>query len=468
MRPCSAIQVALLCLAALAPAWPASAAELVYEISLRPVPEGLERTFSGWEDFDQVSLSQPAGGKTTPNGRLPDEELADLAKLYRECLTEPHELRQKFRGVFAGRMPDDIGGRGDYLVYRTPLGDAYVYLERFRGVDDIDLALADRRAAVDTMVDVLRDVVDSQLTDHARRAEVRRFFHQELRQDLRKLSLVPLNESQAAARNGQSLNNRFDDEQVTEDFINRFLQYGLERDYFDASALSEIRLVMSGDTDDGLRFLRRIVARKTGLDEASIVGLFDLLEDESRLLPLVTEHVEKHPEYKLYAQRVSRESGGEEKADPSEYLEYLIQKGFLFDTDRQDVRLELSLDTPVEPYSTNGEPDPSRLTTTRWTRYVDDQGMPTLCYAYWAIPAESFQKKHFGKVAISGSTLSLAAGLFTRLSAAQQAELKKHLESIEPGDALRGRVTEFAFVGPADDAAKSTAKQFLDSLSEEL
>jgi len=450
---------------------PAAAAEWVYEISLRPVPAGLQRTFSGWEDFDDVSLTEPAGGKSTPNGRLPDDELADLAKLYSERLSEPHELRQRFRGVFARRMPADLGGRGDYLVYASPLGDSYAYLERFRGGDDIDLALSDRRAAVDTVVDVVRDWVDGQITDSPRRAEVRRFFHQELRQDLRKLSLVPLNEAGAAARIGQTIDSRFDDEAVVEDFFSRVLQHGLERGYLEPDDFAEMRLQISGADDEpesAMRLAKKVLVRKTGLDDAAAKRLFEILDDEIRLIPSLTDVVARNPEFKHYSERISRESDGEEKGDPLEFLEHLVQKAFLLRSDRQAVRLELSLEGPVEPFATNGEPDPSRVAATRWTRYVDDQGMPTLCYAYWSVPAEGFQTKHFGKVAVAGPQLAGAAMLFARLSSAQQAEVAKHLESLEPGDALRGRATEFRFVGVADDEAQATAKALLDLVSDEL
>jgi hypothetical protein len=448
----------------------ATAAEWVYEISLQPTAAGLERTFSGWEDYDGFSLSEPNGGKTTPNGRLPDDELADLAKLYSERLTEPHELRQKFRGVFTGRMPVDLGGRGDYLVYDSPLGKSYAYLERFRGGDDIDLALSDRRAAVDAVVDIVRDWVDAQVADAPQRAEVRRFFHQELRQDLRKLSLIPLNEAGAAARVGQTIDSRFDDESVVEDFSSRILQYGLERGYVDAEDFAEMRLQLWGadDLENILRLLQKVLVRKTGLDAASTKRLFEILDDEIRLIPSLSEVVDKHPDFKRFAERIERESDGEEKADPLEFLEYLTQKAFLLQTDRQPVRLELSLAGPIEPFATNGVSDPSRAATTHWTRYVGDQGMPTLCYAYWSVPAEAFQTKHFSKVALVGSKLAGAAMLFAQLAPAHRAEMTRHLESLEPGDALRGRVTEFSLVGPADEEAKTTAKTFLELLSEEL
>jgi hypothetical protein len=449
--------------------------ERVYEISLQPTPAGLQRTFSGWDDHDSVSLTDPSGGKTTPNGRLPDDELADLTKLYGERLTEPHELRQKFRGVFARRMPADVGGRGDYLVHVSPLGNSYAYLERFRGGDDIDLALVDRRAAVDTIVDILRDWVDAQLADSPRRAEVRRFVHQELRQDLRKLSLLPLNEAGQAARAGQSLTGRFEERTVVEEFANRVLQYALERDYFDADDIADVRLlllseVFSTDTDEILwTLVRNSFVRKTGVDAATGRRLFAVLDDEEKFIATLSDHVRKHPDFKRFAGLPGREADDDENLEPMLFLEYLTQKAFLFEFDeRPMVRLELSLAGHVEPFSTNGEPDPARAATTRWTRYVDDQGMPTLCYAYWSVPAEKFQAEHFGKTAVAGPVLAGAAALFSRLSPAQQAELTKHLESMEPGDALRGRVTEFSFIGAADDAAKTTARRLLELLSEQL
>jgi hypothetical protein len=450
----------------------AAAAEWVYEISLRPTAAGLERTFSGWEDFDRSSTALPDDRTITPNGRLPDEKLADLAKLYSDRLTKPHELRQKFRGVFPGRMPDDFGGRGDYLVYASPLGSSYVYLERFRGHGDIDLALLARREAVDALVDILRDWIDDELADSPRRAEVRRFFHQELRQDLRNLSLLPLHEAVEVAGDGQSLASREGEKAVVETMLNRVLQYGLERGYFDAADLAELRLLfldvqLEQDAQEVVRIFHRSLIRKTRLDATSAGRVSELFDDDGLLMKSLAAHVRLHPEFKRFAERPD-DGVVNSFPDEARFLGELVSKAFDFDFNTRTDHLEISLKTPEEPFSTNGQIDPVSRTTTRWSRDVDDQAMPTLCYAHWSVPDEDFQFEHFGKVVADDSSLAAVATLFARLTLAQQAELTKHLESLERGDTLRERLTRFTFVGPPDEKAEAVAETLLELLSREL
>ena len=130
--------------------------------------------------------------------------------------------------------------------------------------------------------------------------------------------------------------------------------------------------------------------------------------------------------------------------------------------------LRLALVLPVAPHETNGEWDESDKTL-RWLGRLHEQGgAPTVCYALWTMPDEKFQHAHFGRTVIEGDELAQFAAMHRSLTAEQRAEFDKHLTSLEPGDAIKGRVQDFQFVGPADEAAKRTARRMVELLASQL
>ncbi len=73
-----------------------------------------------------------------------------MAKIYPRNLAMVPVIRSLstvFAGTFRKQTPADVGGAGRYSYFPNEMGNAWVYIERFRGDDDLENRLNQRRAA---------------------------------------------------------------------------------------------------------------------------------------------------------------------------------------------------------------------------------------------------------------------------------------------------------------------------------
>ena len=157
--------------------------EKIYEVDLRPRRDKIERRLTlrrqDLRDHSKESLSK--------------DDLAELGRIARP--TRPK------RRAFPGRKPrsparsaacflHDIGGDGHYVHWESPLGRVSIYVERFRGNDDIHSSLDARRKAVDSLVDLLVGWFESELHGESDWPPLRAFLDTQFRTDLQNLSLL--------------------------------------------------------------------------------------------------------------------------------------------------------------------------------------------------------------------------------------------------------------------------------------
>ena len=254
----------------------------------------------------------------------------------------------------------------------------------------------------------------------------------------------------------------------------RILDYLVEHDYLAAHETRSIAAELQ-DEEDRWHWLRRLLARKSGLDPSAAEGALGFLRESEGLYASWNEHLRATPEYaRIRKQAHGRTSpeGESGEPEPTIVLEQLLEPTIhdftaAIDWVHHD-ELRLTLVLPVAPHETNGVWDESDRSV-RWSgRLREKGGVPTVCYALWTTPDEKFQHAHFGRTVMEGDELAQFAAMHRSLTAEQRAELDKHLTSLEPGDAIKGRVQDFQFVGAADEAAKRTVRRMVEVLASQL
>src|SRR3954466_4886361 len=85
-----------------------------YELVLKPSGAKMERRLTCWR------VPESRDNKAT----FSQEELARLGDLYPGTKVDPAETRHTFEGKFGETMPSDVGGRGTYTHWSSPLGSA--------------------------------------------------------------------------------------------------------------------------------------------------------------------------------------------------------------------------------------------------------------------------------------------------------------------------------------------------------
>ncbi|MBA4017038.1 MAG: hypothetical protein C0483_07700 [Pirellula sp.] len=437
----------------------------IYDLRLAPTADGLQRTLTAWRE---------QGGIDQPNKPLSDEELKRLGSFYPKRVSTDADIRQSFRGVFLGKLPADVGGRGSYEVAATVLGTSYTYLERFRGATALDAELYDRRAAADRCCDLVVAWFDKQLADAPERQAVRRFLNQEFREDLRNLAAIAWLAAAERSTATKDDDKADEDVQLLPTVVVRMLAYLVEHDYLAAHETRSIAAELQDDVDRW-QWLRRMLARKSGLEPSAADRTFAFLEESESLYASWNEHLRATPEYariRKQAQGRPSKDGESDGPEPKVVLEQLLEptlEDFMATINWGSAdELRLALVLPVAPHETNGDWEPSEMSVYWKGRLRKKGGSPTVCYALWTVADEKFQLKHFGRTVIEGDELAQFAAMHRTLTAQQRAEFDKHLEALEPGDAIKGRVQEFQFVGAADEAAKRTARRMVELLASEL
>ena len=87
----------------------------------------------------------------------PSEQWKRLASIYDAKLPKEFDEDFEFSKSFENQMPQDVGGHGSFRRWDTTLGSTSIYMERFRGTDDL-LAHIDKQSEfVDELVDLAID-----------------------------------------------------------------------------------------------------------------------------------------------------------------------------------------------------------------------------------------------------------------------------------------------------------------------
>lgn len=447
---------------ALAALWIAGCREYnCYELELRPEGDSLQRKLTCWR-----VAAQTDSDRSEKTATFPPDELTAIASAYSERLSPEGASRHQFRTTFSGPTPQDLGGAGSFHRLTSPVGSTSVYVERFRGNDDLDAQIYDKRQAADRLADLIVGWCDAEAGKSPESSSLRQFLHQDFRQDLRNLALYYWLSKASASRQPQDQRDR--------DLGVRLSQYLVERGYVSPVA-SPVWTgpILLDDPRRTLKLARELLARKLKLSsEAAIAKTFPFLADPDQLAESWNKYLASTPEYKQLLKRWERKKQMQpdaSKPDPSEVIEEILGQSMLDLAlfERPD-EMQLTLTLPREPFATNGEWN-RLLTQVVWSQPLPKgSSLPVLCYAAWSEPDADYQRLHFGIVAIDGEELAHYVGWYRTLSAQQQMEWDGMLEDLMPKDDPGEKLARFVFTGePAQqpqDAAQPGKQLLLKGL----
>lgn len=401
-----------------------------YDIQLVPHDDAVQRRLTCWR-------VRPGNEQFFA---LSDDELAAIGRVYPEQKTQLGAAQQVFSGRFQTRMPADVGGAGSYTRVPSRLGATGIYLERFRGSDDLDARLYDKRDAADRLTDHVLRWFESQMADDRHWPALRQLLHQDFRQDVRNVALYWWTAQLQQAEDGQ----------LPPTLWARLVQYALERDYLRLDEWPRLAHLLAEDNPRlRLGLVRDVLARKLGLaDAAEVRQALGFLDDPDGVQQSWEAYLRKTPEYvRLRRYWQQRQPGDQEEPNPWDVLSTTVL-GEVVEVEallRRPDRLTLELKCPRPPLETNGRWSEVEQSINWDEKLPPAAPLPTICYATWCEPDTDFQAAHFGGVVVDGDELAQYVGWEQSLSESDRRDWQAHLETIQPQDDVPARLAEFAF-----------------------
>jgi len=366
---------------------------------------------------------------------MPDEIRAKLKKIYEKQIDQ-----NTFEGSFTGRLPQDVGGFGNCIHLSSPMGEAYIYHERFRGKDEQAKDLQHAFASVDKLLDLVIEWLEMELSDHPNFAKLKTFCTTQLRSDLKNICTYTW------------LGSRVSDPNNNEAPI-RILQYLYEREYF---TLDDIARLVTSVEDEQVyfAFARRFIAQKIGYEnEEAVAKELSFLANEENILKSVQQFISTSDTIKKIVQDNPKKGNKEAPTEPNAIIE-LVMKQYEIELDTFFIdifptydQVNVTLTLPHEPYETNGQWDEEKrqLTWSRKIRRDKQVEIPFLCYAAFTQPNEDYQKKHFGKTILKNEELTLYSFWHKGLTVTQQQEWDQYLDQIKNIATLDEKLKAFRF-----------------------
>lgn len=409
--------------------------------------------FAGCQDHNRYELElQPEGAEMVRSltvwrvpenrgkDRFPPAELKRIGEIY------PPEIpaavgRHAFRARFGPAMPNDIGGSGSYHHRTTSLGVASVYVERFRGSDDVERHIDDRRRAADELTDLLIGWFQSEIGREPNFGRIREFLDRTFRHDLRNLShywaMARVSGQQQAALN--------------QEYWARAAMYLVERNYFRLEEVpAAVHVASTNDAAQQVRFVIDLLSRKISPEERpAIARSLGFLADTSRAEASLDAYLRTTPQFRRREQEWRKLVATRPAAPPPDpkdvALELVARLFFGLDLISQQDELRVALTVPVQPFASNGT-YLSASSQMVWTASMDrGNELPVLAYAAWSVPDVQFQEAHLGDVALSGEDLANYVAWYTGLEPNQREEWDEFLTGLRPGAGLSKAVSTFVF-----------------------
>lgn len=425
----------------------------VYEVDLKPAGSVIERKLAYHRE----------------EGVFDKEEAARIAGLYSTNSATADRKNHTATGTFSNAMPNDIGGAGEYTNATTLLGEAGLYVERFRGTDDL-VALQERRnKAASKMADLFMGWAGAELSQTQGYDQLRKFLDTDFRRDLQNFGQYML-----ASGSLDLSGTNYD----SEAFV-RIGQYFHERGYFTVGQFAQIVKPWSDSDDRGMmQLVQRLVARKMGVpDNAPIPAALDLLSDGTKASKSFEKYLAGTDDYKALLKKWEAEKKSSTETNPptpmdvaGEAMTELTEFDWGSTPDELTVRLSLS----APPVDSNGKWDEA-LHCVTWEAGLTDRGktnaphLPFLCYADWVKPNEDFQKAHIGRVGITNEALLEYTLWRGGLDPRRGTEWDSFLSNLKPGGAWWRTVDGFRFSGePATVPTNAPSKPLASDYPRQL
>ena len=361
----------------------------------------------------------------------------------REKLKEIYEKqidKNTFEGSFTGRLPQDVGGFGKCIHLSNPVGEVYVYHERFRGKDEQAQDLQKAYASVDKLLDLVIEWLEMELSDHPNFPRLKTFCTTQLRSDLKNICTYTWLGSRTM--NSYSKETAF-----------RILHYLYEREYF---TLDDVARLITSPEDERVYFVfaRRFLAQKMGYEnEETIAKELSFLANEENILKSVEQFIKTSDTIQKIVKRHYEKENQEAPTDPEKIMEIVMQHynieldTFFVEIFPTSDQVNVKLSLPHEPYDTNGQWDEDKKQIT-WSRKISREkivDIPFLCYAAFAQPNEEYQKKHFGKIVLENEDLTQYCFWYQTLTSKQKQEWDQCLSTLQGQSEMWETLKAFRF-----------------------
>jgi hypothetical protein len=419
------------------------------------VPSGqeLRRTLT-------CSRLQPEGERTQIV-EFDTYEATRISAQYARRLSASDPKAHKFQDVFLGSTPVDVGGAGRYIHLTTLMGSASAYTERFRGEDDQAGQLERVLRAADGYLAYAKGWLSAELRQHPGHAKLLAFCDGPLRRDMHNLVMYA----------GLADKIHPYDENAYEEMGVRMLQYLSERGHFSMEEIPAIAYAFyRADVDDRahqlMALIQRRIARVLGVpDSKPVPEALAFLNDSERAWKSFLAYLETTAAYqKLLGEWEQRRVTQPKKPRPApdDLLDAHLKDLIFFELGPHD-QLNVSLQVPVQPFATNGSWNTGEKKVEWLNRAMKKRsGLPAFLYAYWSLPADNFQKKHFGKVVLSGRDLGDYVLWRSGLPAAKGIAWDDFLRSLKPGASLSERLASFRFPDEKKPDPKGESRSLAD------
>lgn len=411
-----------------------------YEVEIRPDDGGFERRITCWHE----------GGKNDEEIiQLSSEKLAAIASIYPKRETPGDAKKQTFSGRFVGKTPNDVGGAGRLTKYESPMGDAWSYIERFRGNDDIEATLAKKRKAADRLIDLLIGWATAELGKEPGFPELKKFLDVNLRQDLKNLGLYIWTLGTANIIT-------LEEEYCNEQLWSRIGLYLCERGYFE---MRDLPRLLRSDYGECSSHFQRLIARQMGVpNDQPIPDKLKFIADQSKLESSLNIFRASTDEYKKQLtewKKKLKNNPDTKKPKPSAVFDDLFGKAVFELSFVTPDSLEVKLRTGRKPYSTNGDWN-ENIAVVMWSNNIAANDAPPIQYfAYWSEPNKEFQKQHFGDIVLNDKSLGEYVFWYCSLKPAEVAEWDRFIGGLNPDADWKSVVKDFRFsFDPKPDLAE--------------
>ena len=396
-------------------------------------------TLAGCEEYQYTIEMRFEDGrvvrKVIYSENMPDDVRAKLKEIYEKQID-----KNTFEGSFTGRLPQDVGGFGNCIHLSNPLGEVYVYHERFRGKDEQAKDLQHAFASVDKLLDLVIEWLEMELGHHPNFAQLKTFCTTQLRSDLKNICTYTW------------LGSRMPEPNSNEAAF-RVFQYLYEREYF---TLDDVARLATSPEDERVyfAFARRFIAQKMGYEnEEAIAKILSFLANEENILKSVQQFILTSDTIQTIVKSHCEKENQEAPTEPEKIMEIVMQHYeiepdiFFIDIFPENDKVNVKLSLPHKPSETNGQWDENKRQVT-WSRKIRRDkivDLPFLCYAVYTQPNEEYQKEHFGEIILSDEKLPTYSFWYKGLTDKQQQEWDRFLDPIKNLVGLDGKLKAFRF-----------------------
>jgi tRNA-Thr(GGU) m(6)t(6)A37 methyltransferase TsaA len=363
----------------------------------------------------------------------PEQICMKLKKLYDEQID-----KNTFKGSFSENLPNDVGGFGKYVYLNNPMGNVYIYFERYRGKDTQALEIEEAFNYSNRLVDLLIDWLHIELGDNPNFEKLRTFCDKKLREDIKNLSVYCWVGDRVFS-------------EPDEAFIRIFL-YLYERGYFTLDDISSLSTSIN-KAEFALSYFRRLITDKLEYAyEKDAEKELEFLQDQYTLMASLNRFVSS-PELYDRLTKEAREITGIPHLilDPCDVPNMVEEMpGAFFDIFFMDLfrssgdKINVKLTCPRKPYETNGRWD-DRTRELCWSRNIRLEALPFVCYAVIGMAKDTFQQEHFGKVILQDEKLVQYSFWYKGLSLEQQTEWNDFILSLDGDEHVWSKVESFRF-----------------------